>query len=75
MAKKALERAWTRRVRIRHMRLIGDRLTGYPAQMKIFPEDEENQRKKENLISAIDTIRHRFGYTSVRTGRSGNNSP
>ncbi len=69
VAKKALERAWTRRVRIRHMRLIGDRLTGCPAQMELFPEDEENRRKKDNLISAIDRIRRRFGDTSIRPGK------
>ncbi|PLX52503.1 MAG: hypothetical protein C0611_07940 [Desulfobacteraceae bacterium] len=38
VAKRVLERAWKRRVRIRHMRLTCHRLTYPPAQMALFSE-------------------------------------
>ena len=43
VAKLALKRAWKRRVRIRHLRLICDRLTYPPAQMGLFAEYEEEE--------------------------------
>jgi DNA polymerase-4 len=70
VAKTALERAWKRRVRIRHLRLICHRLTYPPAQMALFSEHEQEKRKNDNLIFAIDTIRNRFGFDAIRMGKT-----
>jgi len=69
LAKIALEWAWTRRVGIRHLRLICDRLTYPPAQMALFAEDEKENKMSDTLIFALDTIRHRFGFNAIRVGR------
>jgi len=70
VAKLALERAWTRRVRIRHLRLICDRLTYPPAQIALFPDDRHKEDIDDMLIAALDAIRHRFGPQSIRMGRT-----
>ncbi|MFC1812942.1 hypothetical protein ACFL03_09640 [Thermodesulfobacteriota bacterium] len=69
-AKTALKRAWTRRVRIRHLCLVCDRLTYPPAQMELFPEHEKEKKTSDNLIAALDTIRRRFGFSAIRMGRT-----
>ena len=69
LAKRVLFLAWTRRVRIRHMRLICGRLTFPPAQLSLFPASRKENEKRDNLIVAIDRIRHRFGNDVVRMGR------
>ena len=70
VAKTALESAWKRRVRIRHLRLVCHRLTYPPAQIALFSEHEQEKRKSDNLISALDSIRRRYGFDAVRTGRT-----
>jgi len=70
LAKSALERAWTRRVGIRHLRLICDRLTYPPAQMALFAEYEKENTVSDTLIFALDAIRHRFGFNAIRMGRT-----
>ncbi|MBW1753526.1 MAG: hypothetical protein JRJ46_10585, partial [Deltaproteobacteria bacterium] len=69
-AKLALERAWKRRIRIRHIRLICDRLTYPPAQIGLFPEHEEEKEARDNLMKVLDTIRRRFGFNAIYTGRT-----
>jgi len=69
-AKLALKRAWTRRVRIRHLALVCDRLVLPPAQMALFAEFEAENRKEEHLMTALDTIRRRFGRKSIQMGRT-----
>jgi len=69
LAKRALLLAWVRRVRIRHIRLICDRLTFPPAQLELFSTDREENKKRDNLIVAVDRIRQRFGNDVVRMGR------
>jgi DNA polymerase-4 len=69
-AKRVLERAWKRRVRIRHIRLICDRLTYPPAQIGLFAEHEEEKKASDNLVTALDTIRRRFGFNAIHVGRT-----
>lgn len=69
-AGKALSLAWTRRVRIRHMCLVCDRLIFPPAQQALFPEHRREKEKQDNLMSAMDGIRERFGQSAVRVGRT-----
>ena len=70
LAKRALWLAWFRRVRIRHLRLICDRLTFPPAQRELFSADREENKKRDNLIVAIDHIRQRFGREALQVGRT-----
>jgi DNA polymerase-4 len=67
---RTLQLAWTRRVRIRHMRLVCDRLIFPPAQLELFAADQTANAKRCGLITAIDSIRHRFGNEAVRFGRT-----
>ncbi len=70
LANQALHLAWTRRVRVRHIRLICDRLQFPPAQMALFPETRKKTQQRDGLIATIDTIRSRFGPDAVRMGRT-----
>jgi DNA polymerase-4 len=70
LAEKTLMLAWTRRVRIRHMRLICDRLVFPPAQLALFPEQQEKKEKQNHLVTALDRIRERFGHDAVQVGRT-----
>ena len=70
LARRTLRLAWTRRVRIRHMRLICARLTFPPAQLDLFAVDQKQSQKREDLVVTIDRIRSHFGGAAVRFGRS-----
>jgi DNA polymerase-4 len=70
LARRALQLAWARRVRIRHMRLICDRLIFPPAQLELFASDRKADEKRHGLITAIDAVRHRFGHQALRFGRT-----
>ena len=69
-AESTLFRAWHRRVRIRCLRLVCFRLTHPSAQLPLFPAVERKARKDEQLITAIDRIRTRFGRDAVQIGRT-----
>ncbi len=69
LARRTLMLAWTRRVRIRHMRLICDRLTFPPAQLELFAAEQKETQKRENFVIAIDRIRRRFGNDAIQMGR------
>ena len=70
LARRTLQLAWIRRVRIRHMRLICDRLIFPPAQLELFAADQKTNDRRCGLITAIDAVRHRFGNEAVRIGRT-----
>jgi DNA polymerase-4 len=70
LARRALRLAWTRRVRIRHMRLVCDRLIFPPAQLELFAADQTASEKRCSLITAVDAVRRRFGQEAVRFGRT-----
>ncbi|MGD2100165.1 MAG: hypothetical protein PVG35_21535 [Desulfobacterales bacterium] len=70
LARRALHLAWVRRVRIRHLRLVCDRLVFPPAQLALFVADRKGDQKRSGLINAIDTVRRRFGHEAVRFGRT-----
>ena len=70
LARRTLRLAWHRRVRIRHVRLICDRLIFPPAQLELFADEQRQNQNRDNLIVAIDNISHRFGNESVRVGRT-----
>jgi len=70
LAKTALALAWTRRVRLRRLKMVSDRLTYPPSQLELFPEDEQKSQADENLLAALDRIRRRFGRDLIRWGRT-----
>lgn len=72
-ARLALTRAWTRRTRIRYIRLICDRITYPPTQLELFTSHRE--KTADTLITTLDAIRHRFGPSAVRMGRTLSVSP
>jgi DNA polymerase-4 len=69
-ARRALFLAWARRVRVRHLRLVCDRLVFPPAQLALFGEDRQSTEKRDRLIGALDAVRHRFGREAIQTGRT-----
>ncbi|MEJ2040681.1 MAG: hypothetical protein P8X55_17390, partial [Desulfosarcinaceae bacterium] len=68
-ARRALDLAWTRRVRIRHLRLTCDRLAFPPAQLPLFETEQRAAAHRQQLIATLDRIRDRFGLQAVRMGR------
>jgi DNA polymerase-4 len=69
-AAAALQRAWTRRVGIRHLRLACDRLVPPPAQLELFADDRGLRQNRHDLVAAIDAVRGRFGFDAIRVGRT-----
>ncbi len=70
MAKGVLDRAWSRRVRIRHLRLCLDRLTFPPAQLDLFADRGQPVPKDDRLMQSLDAIRGKFGIKAVAFGRN-----
>jgi DNA polymerase-4 len=70
LARRTLRLAWTRRIRIRHVRLICDRLIFPPAQLQLFAADQKQNEQRDNLISSIDRIRQRYGGEAIQLGRT-----
>jgi DNA polymerase-4 len=72
-AQLALQRAWTRRVRLRSLRLSCDRLSYPPAQLELRLEESVQRRpqqQEEELLQTIDGIRQRFGSGAIQLGRT-----
>jgi DNA polymerase-4 len=69
VARRTLMRAWTRRVRVRHMRLTCERLIFPQAQVELFAGERTQREKRDRCIAAMDRIRDRFGHDAVRMGR------
>lgn len=69
-ARRVLDLAWTRRVRLRRMTLVCDRLTYPPAQRLLFEPERRMAEKQDRLVAAMDRIRHRFGSDALAMGRT-----
>jgi DNA polymerase-4 len=67
-ARRALLLAWTRRVRVRRLRLIVDRIVFPPAQLALFGDERRRHEKHERLAGAVDAVRRRFGGEALQTG-------
>ncbi len=62
---RLLDKAWTRRVRIRHMRLICEKLSPTVIQTDLFtPKTKENHQA--GLIRTMDKIRKKFGKNAIK---------
>ncbi len=62
-----LFKAWTRRIRIRHIRLICKRTVRPDPQSTLFSESTKAD-SQEKVFKAMDKIRKKFGTHSVKTG-------
>jgi len=67
VARALFQKAWQRRVRIRRIQLVCDRLCPPSAQQSLFPDAG---RQSGNLIGVLDQIRRRFGKEAVAVGRT-----
>jgi DNA polymerase-4 len=67
---RALELAWVRRVRVRRLRLVCDRLAFPPAQLELFPAERRRLDRRGRLIGAVDAVRRRFGADALQVGRT-----
>lgn len=69
-AHRVLTAAWQRRIRVRHLRLVCDRLTFPPAQRPLFAADRQAEDKRTAIIDALDAVRRRYGTHALRVGRT-----
>ncbi|MFO7707118.1 MAG: hypothetical protein R6V84_03010 [Desulfobacterales bacterium] len=67
---RALHAAGARRVRVRHLRLVCDRLVFPPAQLALFDHDQQTAERRARVIGALDAVRRRFGRDALRVGRT-----
>jgi DNA polymerase-4 len=70
IARPVLALAWVRRVRVRRLRLVCDRLVFPPAQMELFPADAAACDRRERIVGALDAVRRRFGGDALQVGRT-----
>lgn len=69
LARDALAAAWTRRVRLRLVRLTLERLAFPPAQMELpLMAGEQHQQRGARLLAALDHIRARHGEAKINRG-------
>jgi len=69
-ARRVLFLAWARRVRVRHLRLVCDRLVFPPAQLALLGDDRRRIEKRDRLIGTLDAVRRRFGGEALQVGRT-----
>ena len=69
-ALRVLDLAWIRRIRLRRITLICDRLTHPPAQRPLFAAERRQMEKEDRLVTALDRIRRRFGTEALAVGRT-----
>lgn len=69
LARTALARVWQRRTRLRACRLVCDQLHRQSPQLLLFPAAQPVAQRQEKILTALDTIRNRFGHDSVGGGR------
>jgi len=68
MAALALQRAWTRRTRLRSCYLVCDRLHRESPQLSLFSQMVQPEREQEKILGAMDEIRSRFGDHLIQAG-------
>lgn len=68
VAEQLLERALTRRIRVRKLTLRLGRLRHLPAQLALFAP--ESDPRLEAVTLAMDKIRDRYGESAIRFGRA-----
>jgi DNA polymerase-4 len=68
LALKALQRAWTRRTRLRACTLHCDLLATASPQLSLFDCADADNLRQQQLDTSMDIIRNRFGADAIQTG-------
>lgn len=68
MAALALQRAWSRRTRLRSCYLACDRLHRESSQLPLFADHPPEKKGQEKLLGAMDEIRRRYGEGTIQAG-------
>lgn len=69
-ALRGLGAAWSRRVRLRHVRLAAEGLYAAPTQLELFAENARDEARNGAIDAALDSLRARFGQKSAMLGRT-----
>ena len=69
LAQNLLQKAWSRRVQLRRLGLICDRLMPPARQPLLFSEEKQHTARRQSLAAALHHIRGRHGEISIRHGR------
>jgi DNA polymerase-4 len=62
---RLLDKAWTRRVRIRHMRFVCEKFCRHEIQNQLFTV-ETKSTKQSDIIFAMEKIRGKFGENTIK---------
>lgn len=68
LALLALQRAWSRRARLRACHLVCDRLTRQSPQLSLFQTETDGELRQRKVLAAMDQIRNRYGHDLIRRG-------
>lgn len=69
LALLALQRAWTRRTRLRSCRLTCDIFQNQSQQLSLFSEATPVHRKNTKVEAAMDLVRSKYGNKAIFTGQ------
>ena len=67
-ARRLFHKAWTRRVRVRRIRLTCQKPVHHQQQLTLFGHGKTKDRN-DSVIAAMDNIRQRFGTSTIYWGR------
>jgi DNA polymerase IV len=68
LALTALGRAWKRRVRVRSLVLICDRLVSRSRQQTLFVMSSKREQQQEKIMTAMDTVCSKYGNGALYLG-------
>jgi DNA polymerase-4 len=69
LVRTAFERARVRRIRIRHLCLIFEKLIFPSTQMALFPAARKTAEKRAGVVAVIDVVRNRFGHGAIQSAQ------
>ncbi|MDT8395712.1 MAG: DNA polymerase IV [bacterium] len=69
-ARRLYDRACERRVRVRSMRLLCEKITEPQRQIEMFEQGSRPKSQSESVQAALDAVRNRFGMSAVGWGRT-----
>ncbi len=70
IARLLYNHACERRVRVRSMRLVCEKITEPQRQMELFDTGSDPKPQSESIQSTLDVVRERYGMTAIEWGRT-----
>jgi DNA polymerase-4 len=64
------DHACDRRVRVRSMRLLCEKITEPQRQIELFETGSDSKPQSESIQSTLDVVRERYGMTAIEWGRT-----